>query len=168
MRLPTEVEWERAARVPGDGGVEWDYPWGVDGGPALEDGGNTCAYGRFTLYDPQGYPRFCGDEMVPAPGPGLDGLGGPLRPQVNGLADLAGNVAEWTADVYDPDLHERVRDAGPGVALDPRVRAVRGGSFQSGPRFVAGYARAGVDGTTTRADLLGAVGVRCVGDPVDP
>jgi formylglycine-generating enzyme required for sulfatase activity len=165
MSLPTEMEWERAARVPGDGGVTWDYPWGPDAGPGLVDGGNPCTLGRFTLYDAQDFPRFCDGEWEPGPGPGLDAQGNPLRPQVNGLADLAGNVAEWTDDPYTPDLHDRLLVDQEPVPPDLTVFAVRGGSFQSGSRFVAGYARAGVEGVTPRDDVWGAVGVRCVGPP---
>ena len=95
----------------------------------------------------------------------------PLRAaSLNGLLDLAGNAAEWTADPYDPDLHERILGTATTPTPPGNAYAVRGGSFWSGPRFVQGTARAVVDedalanDDSARAEVLGAVGVRCVAD----
>jgi formylglycine-generating enzyme required for sulfatase activity len=147
------------------------YPWG-DEEPGLTDGGvNPCVRGRFTLYDQNGnFPRFCSDRPFEV-GPVLALDGGFPRPAgLNGLHDLAGNAAEWTAERYDDALHERVL----GTATTPpptgRAYTVRGGSFWSGPRFVRGQARGVVDlealerDPATRAEVLSAVGLRCVAD----
>jgi formylglycine-generating enzyme required for sulfatase activity len=169
MRLPTEAEWERLARVA-PGGELLKYPWG-DNDPELVDGVNPCALGRFTLYDDGGnFPRFCQDRPFEV-GPVLAPGGGFLRvPGSHGLYDLAGNAAEWTADRYDDELHERILGTATTGPPSGNAYTVRGGSFWSGPRFVRGYARAVVDQDTllsdenTRAQVLSAVGVRCVVD----
>ncbi|MBI5497051.1 MAG: SUMF1/EgtB/PvdO family nonheme iron enzyme [Deltaproteobacteria bacterium] len=165
-RLPTEVEWERAARVDlaGAQGPDTPYPWGFFT-PDLVDGHNDCALGVFTLYS--------GDLPIPCDGSSRQDAAAVITPQGdlvraaqnNGLVDLAGNVAEWTADHYTRDLHEWLQtQAPPYVNPDGgHLFSVRGGSFRSGVRFVRTYARAGVDDeASTYEETLRAVGFRCV------
>jgi formylglycine-generating enzyme required for sulfatase activity len=166
MRLPTELEWERAARVAADQSLH-DYPFE----PApLETGDNTCSQGRFYLQTMAGTLLPCTDTPVMDTAAVLLRAGQTARTagasSHQGVVDLAGNVAEWTADNYRSDLHTYL-DQNPLVLAytddTSRRFTVRGGSFRSGPRFVRGYARAGVDDSTPNVgSTLLAVGFRCV------
>ncbi len=150
-RLPTEVEWEHAARGAGDD--RSPYAWGDD----LSEGGRLRA-NTWTGSFPGGDDGADGfrDGTNPVGAFGATPLG---------LTDLGGNVWEWTASWYQP--YPLGPDAGTAQAVagptgEPE-RVQRGGSFLCHPSYCHGY-RVSARSHATPESSFAHVGFRCARD----
>ena len=116
-RLPTEAEWEFAARGGASAPAGLAYSFG-------DDGSLLCEYGNSSdLACNDGYAT-----TAPA---------GSLKPNVLGLFDMHGNVWEWTADCWQPQYS--AKPAKQAEACNARV--LRGGSWSSAASALRSAAR---------------------------
>lgn len=121
-RLPTEAEWERAARA----GTERRFVWG-DAWPPPAGVGNFAD--RTVLAERPHWsvvPDYDDGHGATAP---ADAMPHAANPQ--GILHLAGNVAEWTADWFDPKYYAAGPARSPPGPPRGRARVLRGGSFGS-------------------------------------
>ncbi len=157
-RLPTEAEWEFAAR----GGLAGKpYVWGDEFRPSGKWMANTFQ-GHFPDKD-DGSDHYTGISPV-----------GQFAANGYGLYDMAGNVWQWTSDWYRPDYYQQLASQGgtarnpqgPDSAWDPSEpghpkKAQRGGSFLCTDQYCSRY----MVGTRGKGDIdtgTNHLGFRCV------
>ena len=148
-RLPTEAEWEYAAR---GGKLNSAYPWG---GPYIRDA-KGCFMANFKPlrgnYTEDGY-------FLPA-------SVGTYDPNDYGLYDMAGNVAEWTDDTYDETTSSFALDMNPSYKYEAREgdlkimrrKVLKGGSWKD----VGAYLQCGMRDFEYQDVCRPSIGFRCV------
>lgn len=154
-RLPTEAEWEYAAR----GGLdEKENVWGDE--PLNPEKCNIWQ-GQFPVTD-TAQDGFSGTSPV-----------GSFPTNGYGLVDMAGNVWEWVSDWYRPNTYAvdatnsvTVNPQGPSTSYDPQEpftpkRVTRGGSFLCNDQYCSGY-RPSARMKTSPDTSLAHTGFRCV------
>ena len=134
-RLPTEAEWEKAAK----GNNDWRFPWGNVEPTAKHLNYNQKWIGEKTLMPVGSY------EAGKSP---------------YGVYDMAGNVWEWVNDWYDPKYYEKSPNKNPKGPETGTERVLRGSGWQNETPTVRIFTRVDSDPTVRNE----STGFRCARD----